>query len=218
MGMFMIKKGKCFITLLIAFISTNLLTGCSSSDLQNLPSATTHPSLTKNINDYNYLIGPGDSLNIFVWGNPEISGTFDVRPDGKISTSLVDDIDASGRTPSDLARSIEARLSEYVRDPIVTVIVQDFVGPYSEQVRVIGEASQPKAINYRENMTLLDVMVAVGGLTEYADGNDARLIRVINGQQRQFGLKMGDLIRDGDIQANIDILPGDIIIIPEAWF
>lgn len=218
MGMFMIKKGKCFITLLIAFILTNLLTGCSSSDLQNLPSATTHPSLTKNINDYNYLIGPGDSLNIFVWGNPEISGTFDVRPDGKISTSLVDDIDASGRTPSDLARSIEARLSEYVRDPIVTVIVQDFVGPYSEQVRVIGEASQPKAINYRENMTLLDVMVAVGGLTEYADGNDARLIRVINGQQRQFGLKMGDLIRDGDIQANIDILPGDIIIIPEAWF
>jgi len=216
--MFMIKKGKCFITLLIAFILTNLLTGCSSSDLQNLPSATTHPSLTKNINDYNYLIGPGDSLNIFVWGNPEISGTFDVRPDGKISTSLVDDIDASGRTPSDLARSIEARLSEYVRDPIVTVIVQDFVGPYSEQVRVIGEASQPKAINYRENMTLLDVMVAVGGLTEYADGNDARLIRVINGQQRQFGLKMGDLIRDGDIQANIDILPGDIIIIPEAWF
>ena len=216
--MFMIKKGKCFITLLIAFILTNLLIGCSSSDLQNLPSATTHPSLTKNINDYNYLIGPGDSLNIFVWGNPEISGTFDVRPDGKISTSLVDDIDASGRTPSDLARSIEARLSEYVRDPIVTVIVQDFVGPYSEQVRVIGEASQPKAINYRENMTLLDVMVAVGGLTEYADGNDARLIRVINGQQRQFGLKMGDLIRDGDIQANIDILPGDIIIIPEAWF
>ncbi len=168
--------------------------------MQNLPSATTHPSLTKNINDYNYLIGPGDSLNIFVWGNPEISGTFDVRPDGKISTSLVDDIDASGRTPTELAHSIETRLAEYVRDPIVTVTVQDFVGPYSEQVRVIGEASQPKAINYRENMTLLDVMVAVGGLTEYADGNDARLIRVINGQQRQFGLKMGDLIRDGDIQ------------------
>ncbi len=159
-------------------------------------------------------------MNIFVWGgNPEISGTFDVRPpDGKISTSLVDDIDASGRTPTELAHSIETRLAEYVRDPIVTVTVQDFVGPYSEQVRVIGEASQPKAINYRENMTLLDVMVAVGGLTEYADGNDARLIRVINGQQRQFGLKMGDLIRDGDIQANIDILPGDIIIIPEAWF
>ena len=216
--MFMIKKGKCLIILVIAFIFTTLLAGCSSSNLQKLPSATTHPSLTKNINDYNYLIGPGDSLNIFVWGNPEISGTFDVRPDGKISTSLVDDIDASGRTPTDLARSIEARLSEYVRDPIVTVIVQDFVGPYSEQVRVIGEASQPKAINYRENMTLLDVMVAVGGLTEYADGNDARLIRVINGQQRQFGLKMGDLIRDGNIQANIDILPGDIIIIPEAWF
>ncbi|MGR5145006.1 XrtA/PEP-CTERM system exopolysaccharide export protein [Photobacterium alginatilyticum] len=216
--MFMKQKGKCFLSLVVAFILTTLLAGCTSSNLQTLPSATTHPSLTKNINDYKYLIGPGDNLNIFVWGNPEISGTFTVRPDGKLSTSLVDDIDASGRTPTELASSIESRLAAYVRDPIVTVIVEDFIGPYSEQVRVIGEASRPKAINYRENMTLLDVMVAVGGLTEYADGNDARLIRVINGQQRQFGLRMGDLIRDGDIQANIDILPGDIIIIPEAWF
>lgn len=216
--MFMKQKGKCFLSLVVAFIFTTLLAGCTSSNLQTLPSATTHPSLTKNINDYKYLIGPGDNLNIFVWGNPEISGTFTVRPDGKLSTSLVDDIDASGRTPTELASSIESRLAAYVRDPIVTVIVEDFIGPYSEQVRVIGEASRPKAINYRENMTLLDVMVAVGGLTEYADGNDARLIRVINGQQRQFGLRMGDLIRDGDIQANIDILPGDIIIIPEAWF
>lgn len=216
--MFMKQKGKCYISLLAALVIGALLAGCSPSNLQTLPSATTHPSLTRNINDYSYLIGPGDSLNIFVWGNPEISGTFTVRPDGKLSTSLVDDIDASGRTPTELARSIESRLAAYVRDPIVTVIVEDFVGPYSEQVRVIGEASRPKAINYRENMTLLDVMVAVGGLTEYADGNDARLIRVINGQQRQFGLRMGDLIRDGDIQANIDILPGDIIIIPEAWF
>lgn len=214
----MIKQGKCYKCLAVAFILSTLLTGCSPSGLQTLPSATTHPSLTKNINNYSYLIGPGDSVNIFVWGNPEISGTFTVRPDGKLSTSLVDDIDASGRTPTELARSIEIHLAEYVRDPIVTVIVQGFVGPYSEQIRVIGEASQPKAINYRENMTLLDVMVAVGGLTEYADGNDARLIRVINGQQHQFALKMGELIRDGNIQANVDILPGDIIIIPEAWF
>ncbi|MGF1700967.1 polysaccharide export protein [Photobacterium makurazakiensis] len=192
--------------------------GCSSTGLPLLPPATPQASLTKDISDYKYLIGPGDSLSIFVWGNPEISGNFIVRPDGMISTSLVDDLPASGRTPTDLARSLEAQLSEYVRDPIVTVMVSGFVGPYSEQVRVIGEASDPQAINYRENMTLLDVMVAVGGLTEFADGNDARLIRVVNGQQKQFALNMSDLVRDGDIEANVDILPGDIIIIPEAWF
>ncbi|PSW21544.1 sugar ABC transporter substrate-binding protein [Photobacterium sanctipauli] len=205
-------------SLVAAVITTLGVGGCSTTDIPTLPSATPQSSLTKNINDYKYLIGPGDTLNIFVWGNPEISGNFIVRPDGMISTSLVDDLPASGRTPTDLARSLEARLSEYVRDPIVTVMVSGFVGPYSEQVRVIGEASQPRAINYRQNMTLLDVMVEVGGLTEFADGNDARLIRVVGGQQKQFGLKMGDLVRDGDIQANVDILPGDIIIIPEAWF
>ncbi|KLV10879.1 MULTISPECIES: XrtA/PEP-CTERM system exopolysaccharide export protein [Photobacterium] len=194
------------------------IAGCSSGNLPQLPTATTQPSLTKNVRDYKYLIGPGDSLSIFIWGNPEISGSYTVRPDGMISTSLVEDVPASGRTPTDLARSLEARLAEYIRDPIVTVMVSGFIGPYSEQVRVIGEASQPQAINYRENMTLLDVMVQVGGLTDYADGNDARLIRVVNGRQQQYGLRMGDLIRDGDITANIDILPGDIVIIPESWF
>lgn len=192
--------------------------GCTSGNLSALPSATPQASLTKNINDYNYLIGPGDSLSVFVWGNPEITGSYTVRPDGMISTSLVEDIPASGRTPTDLARSIEAHLAEYIRDPIVTVMVAGFVGPYSEQVRIIGEASEPQAISYRENMTLLDVMVEVGGLTEYADGNDARLIRVVNNQQKQYSLRMGDLVRDGDIRANVDILPGDIIIIPESWF
>ncbi|NAW66213.1 sugar ABC transporter substrate-binding protein [Photobacterium halotolerans] len=195
-----------------------LVTGCTSNSLPSLPKATPQPSLTKNINQYKYLIGPGDTLNIFVWGNPEISGAYIVRPDGMLTTSLVDDIPASGRTPTELAGSIEARLAEYVRDPIVSVIVQGFVGPYSEQVRVIGEAQQPMAINYRENMTLLDVMVAVGGLTDFADGNDARLIRVVNGQQMAYGLNLGNLLRDGEIGDNVDILPGDIIIIPEAWF
>nr|WP_249199448.1 XrtA/PEP-CTERM system exopolysaccharide export protein [Photobacterium sp. GJ3] len=194
------------------------LAGCSSNSLSSLPTATPQPSLTKNINQYKYLIGPGDALTIFVWGNPEISGGYIVRPDGMLSTSLVDDVLASGRTPTELARSLEAQLAEYVRDPIVSVIVNGFVGPYSEQVRVIGEAQQPMAINYRENMTLLDVMVAVGGLTDFADGNDARLIRVIGGQQKAFALSLGDLLRDGDIRRNVDILPGDIIIIPEAWF
>jgi polysaccharide export outer membrane protein len=188
------------------------------SNLPGLPTATIHPSLTKNIDDYSYLIGPGDSLNVFVWGNPEVSGNYTVRPDGMITTSLVEDIQASGKTPTELARAIEGRLSQYIREPIVSVIVNGFTGPFSEQVRVIGEASQPKAISYTENMTLLDVMIQVGGLTEYADGNSASLIRVVNGKQKQFGLNIDDLITDGDIKANVDILPGDIIIIPEAWF
>ncbi|MGF1723857.1 XrtA/PEP-CTERM system exopolysaccharide export protein [Photobacterium nomapromontoriensis] len=204
--------------LVIGTLLAGSMSGCSSSNIFALPPATPHASLTKNINDYNYLIGPGDNLTVFVWGSAEITGSYIVRPDGMISTSLVEDIQASGRTPTDLARSIEAHLAEYIRDPIVTVMVADFVGPYSEQVRIIGEASQPKAINYRENMTLLDVMVEVGGLTEYADGNDARLIRVVNNQQKQYSLRMGDLVKDGDIRANVDILPGDIIIIPESWF
>ncbi len=195
-----------------------VLAGCSSDHYAQLPPAKTQPSLTTDINNYQYLIGPGDNLNIFVWGNPEISGVFIVRPDGKLSTSLVDDLDASGKTPTALAKEIEAMLAEYVRDPIVTVIVQDFVGPYSEQVRVVGEATSPRAINYREHMTLLDVMIAVGGLTEFADGNGAHLIRVQSGKQGQYEVKLDDLVRDGDIQANVDILPGDIIIIPETWF
>ncbi|WP_371826104.1 XrtA/PEP-CTERM system exopolysaccharide export protein [Photobacterium sp. GJ3] len=215
----MTRRGHLYkITSLTAAALMTFLAGCSSNSLSSLPTATPQPSLTKNINQYKYLIGPGDALTIFVWGNPEISGGYIVRPDGMLSTSLVDDVLASGRTPTELARSLEAQLAEYVRDPIVSVIVNGFVGPYSEQVRVIGEAQQPMAINYRENMTLLDVMVAVGGLTDFADGNDARLIRVIGGQQKAFALSLGDLLRDGDIRRNVDILPGDIIIIPEAWF
>ena len=147
------------------------LSGCSSHS--TLPSATLHPSNTININSYKYLIGSGDVLNIFVWRNPEVSGSFVVRPDGMITTSLVEDIKVSGKTPTELARSIEEILATYLRDPIVTVTVANFVGPFSEQVRVIGEAAQPRAINYTQHMTLLDVMIQVGGLTEFADGNDA---------------------------------------------
>lgn len=200
-----------------AISSTLMITACSSS-LPELPTATTHPSLTKDIDNYNYLIGPGDSLNVFVWGNPEISGDYIVRPDGKITTSLVEDIVVSGRTPTQLAREIENRLSEYLRTPIVSVMVNNFNGPFSEQVRVLGEALDPRAISYTENMTLLDVMIQVGGLTEYADGNSASLIRIVDGKQTQFRLKMADLLKEGDMRSNVDILPGDIIIIPEAWF
>ena len=192
-----------------------MLTGCS---VNKLPEATTRASLTTNVNDYQYLIGPGDSLNIFVWRNPEISGNFLVRPDGMVTTSLVEDIEVAGRTPTMLARQLEEQLSTYINNPRVTVSVNNFSGPFSEQVRVIGEATNPRSINYTQHMTLLDLMIAVGGLTEFANGNNAKLVRVIDGSQKIFELNIDDLIKDGDIAENIDMLPGDIIIIPEAWF
>ena len=192
-----------------------LIAGCSSNQL---PEATTRPALTTSIDDYKYLIGPGDSLRIFVWRNPEVSGTFVVRPDGMITTSLVEDIPVTGKTPTALSREIEVVLSKYVRDPIVTVTLTRFNGPYSEQVRVIGEATQPQAINYKEDMSLLDLMIQVGGITEFANGDDSKLIRVENGVQIEYTVDIDRLIRDGDISANVDILPGDILIIPEAWF
>lgn len=195
-----------------------LASGCTTITHPELPTATFYPSLTTDPADYNYLIGPGDSLNIFVWRNPEVSGSFLVRPDGKITTSLVEDIPVSGLTPTQLAREIEKVLSTYIREPIVTVTVGGFIGPYSEQVRVIGEAASPSALNFREHMTLLDVMIEVGGLTEFAAGNDATLIRIENGVQNQYTVRLTDLVRNGDISANTDMLPGDILIIPEAWF
>jgi polysaccharide export outer membrane protein len=164
------------------------------------------------------LIGPGDSLSIFVWRNPDISGTFEVRPDGKVTTSLVEDIEVSGKTPTMLARHIEEELSKYINNPRVTVSVAGFKGPLYEQVRVIGEATNPSAINYTEKMTLLDLMIAVGGLTEFASGNNAKLIRMVAGVQKTYELNIDELIKEGAIEENIDMLPGDIIIIPEAWF
>lgn len=196
----------------------SLVAACSNSDLTDLPTSTARGSQTTDVDEYRYLIGPGDSLEIFVWGNPEISGSFIVRPDGMITTRLVEDIKASGKTPTELARTFEQHLREYIREPIVSVMLERFIGPYQEQVRIIGEASEPKAIAYRQNMTLLDVMIAVDGLTIFADGDNASVIRVEDGKQRAYRLKIDSLIRDGDIAANVDILPGDIIIIPEAWF
>lgn len=194
---------------------TQFIISCSSL---TLPPATLHPSKTVNVSSYKYLIGAGDVLNIFVWRNPEVSGSFVVRPDGMITTSLVEDISASGKTPTELARSIEKILSTYLRDPVVTVTVSNFVGPFSQQIRVIGEAAKPQSINYTQNMTLLDVMIRVGGLTEFADGNGAVLVRIENGKQKQYDIHIEDLIKEGEISANVDMLPGDIIIIPEAWF
>ncbi|MFT5394367.1 MAG: polysaccharide export outer membrane protein [Gammaproteobacteria bacterium] len=168
--------------------------------------------------DYNYIIGPGDSLNIFVWRNPELSQSVPVRPDGKISVPLVEDLQASGKTSTELAREVEEVLSTYVKDPLVTVIVGGFVGVFGDQIRVVGEAAQPQALPYRAQMTVLDVMIAVGGLTEFAAGNNARLIRQVDGKQEIGALRLEDLLRDGDISANVPVVPGDILIIPEAWF
>mgnify|MGYP000713249289 CR=1 FL=1 len=201
--------------IVILLLLTQFIFSCSSP---RLPSATLHPSTTSDVASYKYLIGAGDVLNIFVWRNPEVSGTFVVRPDGMITTSLVEDIPVSGKTPTELARSIEEILSTYLREPVVTVTVNNFVGPFSEQIRVIGEATEPKSINYTQHMTLLDVMIQVGGLTEFADGNDAVLVRIEDGQQKQYDIFIEDLLKDGEITANVDMLPGDIIIIPEAWF
>jgi len=165
-----------------------------------------------------YIIGPGDTVQVFVWRNPELSATVPVRPDGKITTPLVEDLQASGKTPTQLARDMEKALAKYIKNPIVTVIVTGFVGRYTEQVRVVGEAARPQALPYKEGMTLLDVMIAVGGLTEFAAGNRARLVRVVDGKQQVYNVRLEDLIRKGDVTANVQIMPGDVLIIPEALF
>ena len=165
-----------------------------------------------------YLIGPGDSANIIVWRNPELSMVVPVRPDGKITAPLVEDLPASGKTSSELARDIEKYLAKYIQSPVVTVIVTQFVGPYSQQIRVVGEAAKPQALPYRENMTLLDVMIAVGGITDFANGNKASILRTGGGKSEQFGVRLVDLVRRGDLSANVLMRPGDIVVIPQSFF
>ena len=165
-----------------------------------------------------YVIGPLDTVQIFVWRNPEVSTTVTVRPDGRLSVPLIEDLPATGRTPTQLARDIEKKLGVYIQDPIVTVIVSGFNGPFAQQVRIVGQAARPAAIPYRANMTLLDAMISVGGLTDFAAGNRATLVRNVGGQQHAYRVRISDLIRDGKIDANVAILPGDVIIIPESFF
>jgi polysaccharide biosynthesis/export protein len=167
---------------------------------------------------YNYVIGPGDTVDIVVWRNPELSMTVPVRPDGKITTPLVEDLPAIGKDATTLARDIEEALSTYIREPVVTVIVTRFVGPYSEQIRVVGEAAQPQILPYVQKMTLLDVMIAVGGMTDFADGNRASILRTSEGQDKQYSVRISDLIKRGDVSANVEMRPGDVLIIPQSWF
>ena len=165
-----------------------------------------------------YLIGPGDKLNIVVWRNPELSKDVPVRPDGKINTPLVEDLPASGRTAAQLGRDIEKALAKYVQSPVVTVIVTDFLGPFSQQIRVIGEAAKPQALPYREHMTLLDVMIAVGGITDFAAGNKASILRTTGDKREQLGVRLIDLVKGCDLSANVAMKPGDIVVIPQSFF
>jgi polysaccharide export outer membrane protein len=164
------------------------------------------------------MVGPGDTLSVFVWRNPDLSTQVAVRPDGKISIPLVEDIETTGKTPTQLARDIEGRLRRYVADPVVTVVVSGFVGALGQQVRVVGEATQPRSIPYRNQMSVLDAMISVGGLTPYAAGNRATLVRTVNGNQTSYRVRLDDLLKDGDVSANVPLMAGDIIIIPQSYF
>lgn len=164
-----------------------------------------------------YKIGALDVLNIVVWRNPELSSNITVRPDGRISLPLVEDLQAAGRNPADLSRDIEKALSKFIRDPVVTVVVNSFQGISTEQIRIVGEAGKPQSVPYRKNLTVLDVMIQAGGLTDFANGNGSVLVRGSE-SGAQYSLRLKDLLKGGDISANVEVLPGDIIIIPQSWF
>jgi len=206
-------NGLALVQRLVAMATLALvLSGCATKTPKYLPAPAAAASP-----DYNYIVGPGDSLNIIVWRNPELSLSVPVRPDGKVATPLVDELVAQGKTGTEIARDVERALSKFVRDPIVTVIVTTFIGPYSEQIRVVGEAAKPQFLPYKQKMTLLDVMIAVGGLTDFADGNSASILRASEGD-KQYAVRIKDLIKRGDMSANVEMKPGDILIIPQGWF
>jgi len=166
-----------------------------------------------------YQIGAGDNLQVFVWKSPELSADVPVRPDGKITTPLVPDIQAQGKTPTQLAGDLRTALSAYVQEPIVTVVVKSVAAPTSASaIRVIGAAVTPKTVPYHAGLTALDVMIEVGGLTTFASGNRAQLIRNENGGYRSYPLRLADLVKSGDMRANVNLKPGDVIRIPERWF
>ena len=193
------------------------LAGCggATATLPSIGASTGDPG---NIDEANYQIGPGDVLDIFVWRNPEISTQVPVRPDGKISTPLVEDMVAVGKTPSELARDMEKVLATYIKSPSVNVIVTEFRGTFEKQIRIVGQAANPQSIPYREGMTVLDVMIAVGGLGEFAAGNKAKLVRTVNGEVTEYRVRLDDLLNKGEIRHNVEIKPGDVLIIPESFF
>lgn len=204
------QAGASWLAAMTAVIAAILLTACATTAYPPAPASAGNV-------DYNYHIGPTDIVNVIVWRNPELSMTVPVRPDGKITTPLIDDLDALGKTPSELERDMEKALVKYIRDPVVTVVVTNFAGPATEQVRVIGEAAKPQVLPYKKDMTVLDVMIAVGGLTDFADGNSAHIFRLADGG-KLYSVRLRDLVKRGDITANVGMQPGDILIIPQSWF
>ncbi len=193
-----------------ALVTAAMIMGCQSSPYPPAPQSAETP-------DYLYKIGTLDTVSVIVWRNPELSTSVPVRPDGRITAPLIEDLPALGKDPTTLARDIEKALAKYIRDPVVTVIVTGFNGPYPEQIRVVGEAQKPQALSYRQGMTLLDLMIAVGGLTDFADGNAASIMRTSEGG-KQYSVRLKDLVKRGDISANVDVKPGDILLIPQSWF
>lgn len=209
------------LSMIFAAFAALALSACASGDVKSAKELTAlseaTPATTGGAGP-DYLIGPQDDLEVFVWRAPELSTKITVRPDGRISTPLVNDMVAAGKTPSKLAKDLEGALKEYVKTPQVTVIVSKFNSTFDQQVRVLGEAQKPTALPYQAGMTVLDVMVAVGGLTEFAAGNRATLIRGKGEDRQSYRLKLDDLLRKGKIAANQPVLPGDVILIPESVF
>lgn len=189
-----------------------LLTACGSQ-----PAVDAVP-MPAQVEQTEYRLGPGDTLQVFVWNHPELTVTVPVRPDGMISTPLIAGVPAEGKTATQLAKDLEAALAEYVRNPTVSVMVTSFVGAYADQIRVVGQAAEPRSLPYRANMTLLDVMIAVGGLAEFAAGNRAVLVREEGGKMTRTNVRLRDLLDKGDISANLPMRPGDVLIIPESRF
>jgi polysaccharide biosynthesis/export protein len=206
------SKGKPGIIRLVLFMAlTTLIQGCASdADKDSTGQANTETPM--------YLIGAGDTLNIFVWGNNDLGGVFRVRPDGRITTPLVEDVEASGVTPTQLARKMEAQLSRYIKNPKVTVTVTEFVGRHDEQIRVVGAVTNPTTLPFQQHVTVLDIVIAAGGLTEFAAGNRAAIVRTTNGKTKRIPVRLEDLVEDGDVTANMRMQPGDVLFVPESWF
>lgn len=199
------------LVLLLAVLGTGC--GFMNTDFPLVPDAQRNVEV-----DYDYILGPGDAVDIFVWGNDDLSTKSTIRPDGKLTTHLVEDLMASGKTSTQLARDIEKEYAQYVRQPVVSVTVSGFKGVPEQSIRVMGEAVSPSQHPYKKHMTLLDVMIISGGLTEYADGNNSVLVRMVDGKQVTYNVRLDDLVKEGDITANVAVMPGDIIIIAESWF
>jgi polysaccharide export outer membrane protein len=215
MGM---NKSLKFKALLALSASSMAITGCSTTGGSNLPPAPSIPAQQQVSEEY--IIGPLDQITIFVWRNPELGAKVQVRPDGRITTPLITDMPAAGKTATMLQQDIKLQLSQYINDPIVSVIVNEFAATNNQQVRIVGATEKPASIPFRADMTLLDAMIAVGGLSEYAAGNKARLVRFnkATGKSQEYALRINDLIRRGDSKANVLLQPGDVIIIPESMF